>query len=498
MPQSAEVPVEPYRRAWSALLAAQVLAMAAVGLYCTGSQRYLYADGSHFFITLLQSRHVMDFDPARQFAHLLMEYPAVFLVRHLNCRDVGLVGFTYGATLFLAPVAGLFLTWWAARKAPAHYWFYPMLSQSIMFLNVSFEPLDIHVATWLFWCLMYLLLFPARLSFGLSALLIGLAVFATCAYETYLFLAWPLVACAWIRGRRAYTERRYCELATCGVCLLLFLISFAVALRSTLVPRDAANRDNFAVSMLLHLVYPPVWYSLMAIACACWSAQGPDGRRGWRVVRAVTFGCGFLVALLPFAGFVVPPLQHISRVQGLYVPLILGGFVLVRFCFLQTTPGISKTRHDELWRLTAWTCVVAVIFQCGATYQWNRYRNLLLGELAQHRGIVAYEDFAMASPIYEELVQNVDYRSAWLSEVAEAPGQSLRRLALSQFNFGFGWALPSLSVALSALNLGTVTTIIEAPDAVWWQPFDPRDPSAIPDLSDFGVSTILESRENSP
>jgi hypothetical protein len=343
---------------------------------------------------------------------------------------------------------------------------------------------------------MYLLLFPERLSLGLSALLIGLAVMATCAYETYLFLAWPLVICAWNRGRAAWNERRYGELATCVACALLFLMSFAIALQSTLVPRDEANRANFAFSMLLHLVYPPVWYSLLVIASVCWCARWTERPRGWSIMRSVTFGCGLLVALLPVAGFVAPPLQHIARVQGLYVPLILGGFVLFTFRFRQPAPCIPKVRLDELWRLTAWTCAVAIGFQCGATYQWNRYRNLFLRDLAEHRGVVPYNEFNMASPVFEQLIGNDDYRSALLNEFAKEPGQSLQRLALSQFNFGFGWTMPSLSVALSAVNLGTISTIIEAPDVVRWQPFDPRDPTAIPDLGDYGVSNVIEMPEN--
>lgn len=480
---------EPDRRAWHALLAAQVMAIAAVGCYCAWSQRYLYADGAGFFLSLLQNRDVADWFPARQFAHLLTQYPAVFLVRSLGCRDVNLIGQTYGATLFLLPTVGLLLTWWAARKAPGQFLVFPMLSHAILFLDTSFVIFcETHVAVMLFWPVLYLLLYCNPLTVLRSALLLGLTILATHTYESYLFLVWPLMFAVVRRGRTAWMERRYGEVLTCAVCGLALLNSFAVALHSTIIPFDATNRGNFAISFLVHLAYPPVWFSLMAITSALWCVIFPGRVRGWRVAQFLTAGSGLLVAVLPVAGFVVPPLQYSARVQALYVPLILGGLAIVTMSAVRSMPAVSKERSAALWRLTATACAVAVIFHCGATVQWNRYRSVFLKELAENRGIIPYERCSMSGTAIDELARHGDWASI-VRDLVEHPVPVLRPLVIAQFNWD--WAMPSLSIAFSALNSESVSTIISAPDWTEWQPFDLRNPDAIPDLIDYGVPTVL-------
>jgi hypothetical protein len=183
----------------------------------------------------------------------------------------------------------------------------------------------------------------------------------------------------------------------------------------------------------------------------------PGPLRGSRWVWFVTIACGSVVAVLPLVGVVRPWLQYAARVQGLYVPLILGGLAaLDRYAIWPASANRTKC-HAQLWRLTAWTCAVTVFFHCGATNQWNRYRAVIVQELAEHRGLIAFE--RSAAPSYE---------------------------------FNWGWTMPSLSIALSALNLGSVSAIIENPDSPRWQPIDPENPATLPDLRPYGVPTVLD------
>lgn len=462
MPQIIERAEQQDRREWHALMGAQVAAFAVLGCFCAWSQRYLFADGAKFFLDLLKGRAVAAWFPARWFAHLLTQYPAVFLLRNLECRDVRLVGLTYGATLFLLPPAGLLLAWWAARKAPGHYLAFPMLSHSILFLNTSFViTSEHHVAASLFWPVLYLIMFSERLTVFRSAILIALAVMATHTYESYLFLAWPLMLAAWRRSRNAWTNRRHGETATCLVCGLLFLIAFAVSLQSTIVPRDPANRSNFALSLLIHLGYPPVWFSLLAmtsvLSCLHPHRLGPE----WPILRFLIGGFGLAVVVLSVAGAVIPSMQYPARVQALYVPLILGGLVALNPTTLYSLTSWQPARQRQLWRVTTWTCAVAVLFQWTATLQWNEYRHALLRKLAERDGVIAF-----------------------------------KRSPAPKYQFNWGWTMPSLSIALSALNLGSVTTIIENPDPTsGWQPFDPRNPVEIPDLREYGISVRVHEND---
>ncbi len=47
--------------------------------------------------------------------------------------------------------------------------------------------------------------------------------------------------------------------------------------------------------------------------------------------------------------------------------------------------------------------------------------------------------------------------------------------------------MPSMSVALSTFYLGEVTTIIENPRPIFWQPFDPRQRESYRRLEEFGI-----------
>jgi hypothetical protein len=83
------------RGAWTALVAAELVALAVLACCNTISQRYLYGDGASFFLALLKNRSITHYDWARYFAHVVTQFPTVFLLKNLGCRDVNLTGMTY-------------------------------------------------------------------------------------------------------------------------------------------------------------------------------------------------------------------------------------------------------------------------------------------------------------------------------------------------------------------------------------------------------------------
>lgn len=445
--------VVPDRKSWQLLIGVQIAALFALGLYCTIVQRYLYADGSHFFVGLLRFRKFSEYFPARQYAHVLMQYPAIVLLQSFECRDVGLIGFMYGATLFLIPVGGLALTWWAAWKAPGYYLAIPSLAVSIMFMDSSlFIISEIHVAVALFWPILYLLVFSNRLTFVRSSVLVALAVAATRSYECYLFLAWPLIFVAARRAWAAWSNAEHQDLIVCTVSVVLFLTAFVIALTSVLVPQDAGSRSNFVGSMIWHLDYMPVQFSIVIIVSVICYAFFP----GWvpaRLVWCIALIFGAVVVIAPVVGFHKEwAFQYLSRVQGFYVPLLFGTIVAINPPALRSSSTSSAKQQMGLWQLAALTCLVSVLFQGSAAIQWNNYRMGLLHDLSLHRGVVRLE-------------RPINFR----------------------YDFKWDWAMPSLCVALSALNFGSVEAILCDPEAGDYQPFDPYDPKAIPDLSEYRI-----------
>ncbi len=480
--QRTDVSRKMHVKDWQALAAAQFTAFAAVGCYSIWAQRYLYGDGANFLLMLLKRREVTDYFPGRHFAHLVTQFPMVFLLRDLGCRDVRVLAAVYGATLYLLPLGCLLLTWWASRRAPAHSLVYPLVGFSFVFLNVSgFIISESHIAAAIFWPILYLLLFSERFTLVRSVVLIALAVVATRAYESYLFLAWPLIFAAVHRCWKAACQGKPAEFLTCYYSYGLFLKAFTNSVESLLDPLIPANSEGFSFHVRLHLLYPPVWFSLLTLAGILWCAILPQHRSQRRIVRIATCACGLFVILLPCAGAVGPWFQYCARVQTVYVPLVLGSIVVLKTMTARSRSDDDPGRQFELWNLAAGACVVAAAFQWGSTALWDGYRCRLLNELAQRRGVIDYEQEIGGSAEDERL--------------ARSPAVLSNR-RLEQFNWG--WTMPSLSVALSALDLGSISTIICVPKETEWQPFDPRNPREIPDLHEFGVPANLPENMHPP
>ena len=466
MPQpleSAEIP----RRPWPILLAAAVLALALVNADCVLSQRYLAQDGSYFFLIILRGHGYAMWDRARDYANWLTQLPAVTLIHDFGCRDVKLIGLAFGAALFFLPLAGVPLAWWAARRAPRHFLLYPLLSYAILFLDSGYFIIsEAHIAAALFWPMLYLLLFSERLTVLRSGLLIAMAAAAVRSYETYLFLSWPLLFCAWRRGRASWAERRYGQWLTCSVASLLYLLAVAVALKATIIPRHAGRRADFAVSLIAHFFYPAVVFSLAALALVFLMLFRPEWSRAERRVKLAICAGGIVVPLLPVLGFVVPGLQVLSRVQALYVPLLLGLLAIALSSGFDVLSERARRLEWELLMVTALVCAVAAVFQWGTTLQWNRFRCDLLAELRPPRGVVAHEEIAQRRG-----------KMAWFVD--------------AQFEQSMGCFLPTLSVTLSALNLGHVATIIDAPRDTSWKPIDPRNAEEYVNVGDYVPVRVL-------
>lgn len=486
------------RRNWMRLAAAQIAVLTFIGVLGTRQQRYLYGDGALFFVDLLKSRDVSQWFPARQFAHLVTQLPAVLLMRFGECTDCGRIAGVYGATLMLVPAAALAIVVWAARHSPGDAVFLPLLSSSLLFLDTSFYAIsEAHVAAGLFWCNLSLLLFSQRLTLVRSVALLGLSSLATRTYELYLFLSWPLVAAAAMRAREAWAKGSRWETVVCTAVVALNFVAFGISAWWTVFPRDSAQRTVFALAFGIHLAYPPVWFSLLAIAWALLSARGSSRDKLRRVLETLLVGAWLVTIVMPCLAAVLPMLQVFSRVQLLYVPLILGGLAVRRQRWMRDAESSEFERHPKRYRLAAASCVAAGLFQLGATAQWSLFRSELLTELAAEKGVMAFEESHVTCPRLESLVLNGLKKNpadqdaggglSAIREIAESVRSDAPRLRHGQFTLGFGWSMPSLSIGLSVLNHHRVSTIIAAPEPISWQPFDPRDPKALPDLSDYGV-----------
>jgi hypothetical protein len=438
-----------------------VLLFIAVGCHAARSQRYLFADGANYFLTLLQTRDVSSFYPARQYAHWLTQFPTVVLLRDLGSTDVKLAGLTYGATIFLLPVLGLIAAWWSTRGSSVDYMLFPLLSHAILFLTGSFfATAESHVAPPLFWCLLLTFVASPRITPLRAALLVVLALAATRTYESFLFLSWPLLYAAARRASRAWAADAVFEAGACAASMFLLLCAAAVSLKSTIHPVDVGQRSEFMQGMMRHLSYPPVWFSLGAlIVCVlCFCVRLPRASLTLLLLAVLSGGIAVCAVAVRSPESIKPVFQYHARVQDLYVTLLLGGTLLLR----RVPEHLSALPRQRrvVWGVVVVTATVSATWQFVATRQWNAYRAALLTDLTEREGLIRFEDSCVSGT-----------------------GDTGDRL--SQFNWN--WAMPSLSVALGALNLDAVPAIVENRDVNEWEPFDPRVPEEIPRLEEYGV-----------
>lgn len=485
-----EAPSKRSCQSWSALLFAQVAIFAAVGIYCVWMQRYLYGDGSYLFIRMLKYQQVNGLNSAHYFARVLIEYPAIFLIQVAGLRNVATIGATYGATAYLLPLVGLLLTWWAVRRSDGVSLAIPLIAYSIIYLDVSGVIYSEGIITAsLFWPVLYLLKFSERLTMIRSLVLIVLAMLITRTSEYFVVLVWPLLFVAVERGIKGLRQRTSVEYLTCGACTVLFAIGSMISAQSLLPTSEDASESSILLSTFLHLLYPPVWFSLLLLADALLCLFSPNHERMRQRISFVLIACAIVIVLSPLVGFVAPSFQYFSQVQLAYVPLILSSVILFPGMMNFLRQDGSAPQRSELWRLTIIACAVAAAFQTTSTFRWDRYRTALLNDLAENHGLIAYERSRVAVPEIARFAESGAASQLWRQFKAD-PRLFLGRMTLCQFDWG--WATPSLCVALSSTNVGSIRTIICVPANTEWQPFDPHKYELIPDLSAYGITNELE------
>lgn len=448
--------LDPQRIKWRNTGIFQIIAFTTLGVFASVTGRYLFADGSLFLLSILETQKVSEFFPTRYFAHFVTQLPPVVVINWFGCRDLQTIGTIYGLSLFLTPVIGLIGSWWAARSAPISVLAFPLLSQSILCMTGSLAIFtEDFPAAWLFWCILYLLLFSETLNGIRSVALIACTLLATRTYESYMLLAWIPLFFACRRAISALSQRKIGEFSACAVCGVLLLYSVFISVWSTVFPRDPQNRTLFANAILDHLRSYSVQFSLLILFGALVVVLIPG--IGWKtrsLFWTVALTDGVFVELGPFVGIHEAwVLQHTSRVQGLYVPFLLG---LAAVIYLQSRRETSDSIQRDLRCLVLWTSIVTVAFQVNTTICWWQYRNAMATMLSEKQGLISYQ------------------------AAYNRPRE-----------FDWNWSLCLQSLLIGGMDFGTVRSVVCVPDGTGWQPFDPKVPEKIPDLTSYGVTNVL-------
>lgn len=432
-------------------------------IYAIISFRLLYADGSYYFVSILAKYSFMQWG-ARKFAQIASQIPLVAALK-LGIKDISVLGYIYGTSLFISFPISLIICYWAAKEE-IRYLVFPLLSLVAGFMNTEFFIISEHnFLLYLFWALLFLMLFRKGL---ISSILIVLLAFPTLlSYQSMLFFGPILAIIAIWRGLRIRSQR-FMQFFW-YILALWFLAGAIIALQTTLTPEDPSNFQNFYRSTLFFMGHGSFHYPgilslliLFMITILLWKPEGLERFWFW-IIAAISVAC-VIVALLPSVSptTLALNLQYRARVLNVYLPILLA-------CCLLAIHGKWFTVGPAVWHkaylLLALLGISQGLWHLSATYQWNKYLLIFRQEIHRNCGLIPFE-------------QSV------LSALDKAPHHISRSM-------NWGWTMPVMSTILGAQN-GQIRTIIDnSPAPGYWEPFDPAVPDQLPDLSYYGVNYDL-------
>lgn len=446
----------PEDRPGPALRSLTWLALGLFGLsllLAVASDRALFADGAYLFIKMLEDGHWHQVWSARRFADLLFQLPAS-LALWAGVTDLGLLRLLFNLGCFLPWPVALLLCW---RLAPAQLWL-ALLACAVGYLNAALLAVGQHiVAHAFFWPALFALAFVRSLTPFAAAVLLLSALVLLRSYETLLLLG-PLLAllALWraAEGGAAFWRRLVC-LSAAG----LFIAATVIAQAGRETMRRHQTYDDFIEGLLHHAVSPP-WtlrwslVVLLLVALAFWLPGLRQRLRqpaGLLALSALVLLWGLWPLLSP--GSLEPKHQHTARFVNLLVPLVFFFLALA----LAWRPAWFAAGRSAALGLTAAALIAQSLWQIGVTLQWQGYLGTARGLLATREGPVPVSETPLG---WSRGDQGQSYRFTW------------------------GWALPSLSYALAPRD--RVQALLYSSGEPW-QPFDPLDPAALPDLARYGI-----------
>jgi hypothetical protein len=430
---------------WPALLTVVSLGTSV----CALVHRHLFADGGHFLIGVLERQGFTTFDTPRQFAHYVLQAPLVVAINWFRVTDVRVLSWVFGLTLFMLPVASLWVCWRLVRLRNRALMLLPALSWVCLMWTTSFFMVsEGWVGASLFWPIYFLLHFKQqRLGVLRGVTLVVCSFAAVRVYEAFFIPAMLLVFLAVRRLRWQWRIASRCDGWT-GVSLLCLAGTVILGVYWALFPRDPVNRLSLVGGLAHMAVYP----SALLVVAALLILVGP------RTVRARTAGVGprLLVvvalawALTPwFCAACIQPAEHVYlRMLTSLLPLALGSLPLLATLRGQLRPTIGPIQKRALAGLV----LAMLVWQWGASWAWLQYTRRFSRILATSEG--------------------------WLP---------LASTEVARDVFNWSWTMPTMSVVLRAMARAPMRAIVLNGSNARYQPMDPTKPESLPRLERYGL-----------
>lgn len=448
-------------------------------IYAVLENRFLFGDGVHFFINLLEDVEVFTGNRSvqRLFANILTQAPALLAIK-IGVNELQILSIIYGASLFLPYLVCVTVWLWSTRRQKEYLLFLFVFLFASAMNSEFFIISESHAAAALYFSLIPLILFKEDWGPGTIILAVILAAFTLRSYESMLFLGPILAAMALSRGIKCHSLLARlgwsvfaCWFAAGAVISLAELVYPAEpqGITSSKFAGDAVSliwRNMFSVlTGSTHLHYAGM-LSLLAIFLLCVSYIKSARIQALFLFTLWAFAMACAVVLVLhdlFPAMMEVKLHYKARTLNVAIPALTGiALILIKARIIVLDANYFRRGFAIVLILGVYQSIWHML----ATSQWAGYLNVFANELDAREGFVPYEDSIL----------------------------KVRRIGRqSVANMSWGWTMPEMSIVLSPH--GVVETIIGNPRERKWQPFDPLQAGELPDLSRYGIkySPYLES-----
>jgi hypothetical protein len=445
--------------------------------YAVYTQRFFFGDGAYAFLALLENQGFgAGFNIARQAAHYVEAFIVVTLIKVFHIRNLDILSAAFGLNLYLPQMISVLLCYRLLRKHNTRLLLFPVIALFGISMNVSFMMVsETHVIANVFWPIFFYVLVKDDFPWNDIAIVLVLALVFMSSYQSAAILGTLLLFFLANTMREKWGKASTKTRATWLVLSLMLCLGIAIAVLSTISPRDAANRTRFLSSLSLIFKNLPALMSIAYIMAICLYIFFPSLSRSsfYKYSTACLIIFTLYVCLTPVCKpeLIRPRSQFAARS---FVAYMLPLFSIPAFL---TTKGIIKI-PDYVWKkilvLVTFLIIGQLTWQMLATFQWDGFRNTYKHELAKYVGPVPFEDTVLER---------------------QRQGRQLIR------SMTWAWTNPTLSILWSK-NLDVTTIILNPTEHTQWEPFDPLVADELPKIEEFGFSfdkykSFLKSRKES-
>ena len=434
--------------------------------YAIFTQRIYYADGSHYFLKILEEKSFIYADDfPRHHAHYLTQFLVVILIQIFQVRDVEILSYVFGFGLYLPQLMSLWLCYLITKKKNLYYMLFPVISLFGISMNLSFMSVhESHVLVAVFWPIFFYLVLQDEYKWTEKIILLFLVFIFMRSYESASILGSILIVVVVVRIFRYWGNTSPGTRAVWGITLILLIASVVIAAYSIVFPRCPENKAGFLSSFSAILYH---WPAILSFAYISLISLSIFFRKFvhtliFKLLLAFLLLFSFFVSLSPviMPELIRPNLQYPARV---FVTYMLPLFSIVVYFVLKALIVVEEGTWKKIAAVVALLVVSQTTWQILATAQWDGFRSIFKEELVSRNGVVKFEDTLLKN---EKVGIQIVRQMTW------------------------EWSNPTLSVVW-ALDQDIKTIIVNPETAAdGWQPFDPLDINGLPKTEEFGFSFI--------